>query len=77
MGFKNKHIPHSFRSMATTWLYNNKFYDYAIEKQLAHSEVNKVVRACSRDDTLRYIDDRREMLQDWADYLDQLRVSVS
>ncbi|MBS9777906.1 MAG: tyrosine-type recombinase/integrase [Gammaproteobacteria bacterium] len=73
MGFAGKHTPHGFRSMATTWLYNQKYYSYAIEKQLAHTEPNKVVRAYSRDDVMRYIDDRRTMLQDWANHLDNLK----
>ncbi len=72
-GFQGKHTPHGYRAMATTWLYDNQYYDYAIEKQLSHIEGNKVKRAYSRDDTMRFIDDRRAMLQDFADYLDALK----
>lgn len=73
MGYQGKHTPHGYRSMATTWLYNNRFYSYAIEKQLSHTEPNKVVKSYNRDDAMRYLDDRRKMLQAWADHLDSLR----
>lgn len=76
MGYQNKHTPHGYRSMATTWLYNNHFYSYAIEKQLSHTEPNKVVKSYSRDDAMRYLDDRRKMLQAWADHLDTLRAKA-
>lgn len=73
MGYQGKHTPHGFRSSASTWLYDNHYYSYAIEKQLAHTEGSKVVKAYSRDYTLRYLDDRRKLLQDYANYLDVLR----
>jgi hypothetical protein len=41
-----------------------------IEAQLAHSVRDNLGRACNRTE---FIEQRREMLQRWADYLDELR----
>jgi integrase len=43
-----------------------------IERQLAHTEKNKIRAAYHRTE---YLDERREMMQAWADYLDSLRNS--
>ncbi len=40
-----------------------------IERQLAHAERNQVRVAYHRS---KYLDDRRKMMQAWADYLDAL-----
>lgn len=42
----------------------------AIERQLAHREKNAVRAAYHRSE---YLQERRKMMQDWADYLDKLR----
>lgn len=42
----------------------------AIERQLAHKDKNRIRGAYNRAE---YLEERREMLQAWADYLDQLR----
>jgi len=41
-----------------------------IERQLAHAERNKVRAVYNR---AQYMDERRKMMQAWADYLDMLR----
>lgn len=41
-----------------------------IEAQLAHVQTNKVRAAYHRSEYLREL---RQLMQDWADYLDQLR----
>jgi integrase len=43
----------------------------AIERQLAHQENNKVRRAYIS--AAEYWSERRQMMQVWADYLDDLR----
>lgn len=73
MGYQGKHTPHGFRSTASTNLYEQQHYDYAIEKQLAHTESNEVKAAYNRDGATRYLDERRKMLQQWADLIDKLR----
>ena len=44
-----------------------------IEAQLAHSVRDSLGRAYNRTE---FIEQRREMLQAWADYLDELRTDV-
>ncbi|MCP3671351.1 MAG: integrase, partial [Gammaproteobacteria bacterium] len=41
-----------------------------IERQLAHSEQNKVRAAYHRSE---YLEERKQMMQAWADYLDDLK----
>jgi len=61
---------HGFRSMASTTL-NAKGYNRDwIEKQLAHSERNRARAAYNHTD---YLPERRRMMQDWADYLSELK----
>lgn len=45
-----------------------------IERQLAHAERNKVRAAYNR---AQYIEDRHNMMQAWADYLDNLKAGKS
>lgn len=62
---------HGFRATARTMLDEHLRYDPAIiEAQLAHSVPDSLGRAYNRTEFLRL---RREALQDWANYLDQLR----
>ena len=61
---------HGFRAMASTLLNEQGFAPDVIELQLAHQERNKVRAAYNRAQRL---DERRKMMQSWADYLDELR----
>ena len=63
-------VSHGFRSMASTILNENKFRSDIIEKQLAHQEGNKVRGAYNRAE---YLEERIEMMQWYADYLDNLK----
>lgn len=65
--------PHGFRAMASTTLDNLGYKQEWIERQLAHDEPNKVKAAYKRDVHLMYMPERRKMMQEWSDYLDQLR----
>jgi len=64
------HTTHGFKSAASTFLRERGFNPAWIEIQLAHGERNKVVAAYNHAD---YIPQRQEMMQSWADYLDELR----
>ena len=64
---------HGFRSMASTLLNEQGFAPDVIELQLAHVERNKVRAAYNRAQRL---DERRKMMQAWADYLDGLKPSA-
>jgi len=61
---------HGFRAMASTLLNERGFAPDVIELQLAHAERNKVRAAYNRAQRLQ---ERRQMMQDWANYLDGLR----
>lgn len=58
--------PHCWRTTFSTWANENGYRPDAIERQLAHVESNKV-RATYNKALL--LDQRRTLLQDWADYL--------
>jgi len=63
---------HGFRALASTCLNEQGWHPDLIELQLAHAERNKVRAAYNRAQRLA---DRRQMMQWWADYLDQLRAA--
>lgn len=74
MGFDKEQMTiHGFRSMASTRLNEIGFRSDLIETQLAHTEKNAVRSAYNR---ATYLEERREMMQQWADYLDTLREGV-
>lgn len=68
MGYRHKATGHGFRSTASTILNEHGFRPDVIERQLAHGERNKVRAAYNH---AQYLPERREMMQWWADYLDQ------
>jgi integrase len=65
-------VSHGFRSMASTCLNEQGWNPDLIELQLAHAERDEVRGAYNRAQRL---DERRKMMQAWADYLDGLRAS--
>ncbi len=62
--------PHGFRAMASTLLNEQGFSPDAIERQLCHMPKDKVRAAYNR---AGYLEERRNMMQSWADYLDGLK----
>src|SRR5437773_59193 len=71
LGFDSTEVtPHGFRATACTLLNELGWRSEAIERQLAHSERNKVRAAYNKAQRLP---ERRKMMQAWADYLDGLR----
>jgi integrase len=69
---KEEFTGHSFRSMASTRLNELGWLPDAIERQLAHTEQNKVRAAYNRAE---HLDVRRNMMQAWADYLDEVKAT--
>jgi integrase len=67
---KEEQTTHGFRSMASTLLNEQGYAPDLIELQLAHKERNKVRSAYNRAERL---EERRQMMQAWADYLDGLK----
>ena len=72
MGFPSDEMTgHGFRAMARTLLAERLNVDEAvIEAQLAHAVRDSLGRAYNRTE---FLEQRRNMLQMWADYLDKLR----
>lgn len=64
---------HGFRSLAATRLNEMGWNADAIERQLAHAESNKVREAYTH--AAQYLDERKRMMQAWADALDNWRTS--
>lgn len=80
MGFKGQMTAHGFRGMASSLL--NSMYisegvkrwdSRLIEQQLSHKDKDPIKAAYDRDNCPVYLNTRREMMQVWADYLDDLR----
>lgn len=70
-------VTHGFRGLASTTLYQYlKFSGDWIEHQLAHVEPNKVKAAYNQIGTRSYLEERRGMMQAYADYLDGLRAQA-
>lgn len=74
MGFNGKDSigfsAHGFRATASTILNEMGYRPDVIERQLAHTERNKVRASYNRAE---YLDERRKMMQAWADFVGNLR----
>ncbi len=69
LGYHSRATAHAFRATASTALNEQGWRPDVIERQLAHTERNKTRAAYNR---ASYLQERREMMQHWADYLDGL-----
>lgn len=68
LGFKNRLSPHGLRHTISTAL-NEKRYDKDfVEAQLSHAGDNKVRSTYNH---AQYVEQRHQMMQDWADMLDK------
>lgn len=72
---KDRATPHGFRANASSVLNENGFNPDAIERQLSHIESNKVRAAYTHH--AKYFEERKRMMQWWADFLDQEYVNYS
>lgn len=68
MGYQNRMTGHGFRTLASTILNEKGYAPDVIERQLAHEDEDKVRAAYNRAE---YLLERKKMMQDYADYLDQ------
>ena len=74
MGFEEDEMcPHGFRAMASTLLNELGYNRDWIERQLAHAPTEQIRGIYNRAE---YLPERRNMLQEWADYLDGLRAKA-
>lgn len=71
LGYRGRMTAHGFRALASTVLNEQSgFSRDVIERQLAHKESDQVRAAYNRAE---YLDQRRELMQWWADWLDAQR----
>ena len=68
---KEQFTTHGFRHMASTRLNELGFKSDVIERQLSHTESDKVKAAYNHAE---HLDERIDMLQKWSDYLDKLKL---
>jgi integrase len=72
MGYRGKMTGHGFRALAMTTI-KEKIGNYrheVIDRQLAHAHKNQIVAAYDRAE---FLNERRIMMQDWANYLDSMK----
>ncbi|PWV41063.1 integrase [Achromobacter xylosoxidans] len=75
MGFAGEHSPHGFRAMLRTIARERLKVDFdVLEAQLAHAKRDQIQKAYDRTG---FVDERREAMQRWADYLDAQAAQVS
>jgi integrase len=67
---KEQFTTHGFRHMASTRLNEMGFNSDVIERQLSHTESNKVKAAYNHAE---HLDKRVDMMRQWSDYLDKLK----
>jgi integrase len=73
LGWATKYSPHGTRTTGSTRLNEMGYRPDAIEAQLAHAEPNSVRRTYNH---ATYLEERRTMMQDWADKLDEWKKSI-
>ncbi len=74
LGYHSRMTGHGFRGIASTILHERGYSHEHIELQLAHSKRDAV--SASYNHAL-YLEPRARMMQDWADYLDAIKVGAA
>ena len=70
LGFKDRMTAHGFRALARTAIREKLDYDPdVIEAQLAHKAAGPLGEAYNR---AQFLDKRKVMMQEWADYVDKI-----
>ena len=76
LGYQNRHCFHGFRSMFSTIAHElykeHVFHSDIIEACLAHKEKNRVKASYNRESKFKYFDEKKELIQWYADWLDKL-----
>ncbi len=69
LGYGGRATGHGFRALAMSTIKEKLNYRHeVVDRQLAHAPRSKVAAAYDR---AKFLDERRKMMQEWADYLDQ------
>ncbi|MFH1158440.1 MAG: integrase arm-type DNA-binding domain-containing protein [Pseudomonadota bacterium] len=70
LGYQGRMTGHGFRALAMSSIKEKLNYRHeVVDRQLAHGHRNKVTAAYDR---AQFIDERKVMMQEWADYLDSI-----
>jgi integrase len=70
MGYKGRMTGHGFRALAMSTIKERLGYRHeVVDRQLAHAHKSKIDRAYDR---AQFLDERVKMMQEWADYLDEV-----
>lgn len=70
MGYQGRMTGHGFRALAMSTIKQELGYRHeVVDRQLAHVPKSKIDRAYDR---ARFLDERKVMMQEWADYIDEL-----
>lgn len=70
LGYKGRMTGHGFRALAMSTIKEKLNYRHeVIDRQLAHAHRSKVDRAYDR---AQFLDERRKMMQDWADFMNKV-----
>jgi len=70
MGYQNKMTGHGFRALAMSTIKERLGYRHeVVDRQLAHAQKDKIASAYDR---AQFLDERKKMMQEWADYLDAI-----
>jgi integrase len=70
MGYEGKMTTHGFRALAMTTLKEKLGYRHeTVDRQLAHAQKDKIASAYDRS---KFLDERKKMMQHWADYTEGL-----
>jgi integrase len=64
---------HDFRATASTYLHEMGWRDEVVEMQLSHKDRDKTRATCNH---AKYLPERREMMQSWADWLGNLEAKA-
>lgn len=70
LGYRGKQTTHGFRHLISTALNEQGYQSDWIERQLAHGDPDKIRGTYNK---AMYLEQRRKMTQDWADYVDRAR----
>ena len=70
LGYKNKMTGHGFRALAMSTIKERLGYRHeVVDRQLAHAQKDKIASAYDR---AQFLAERKVMMQDWANYLDDV-----
>lgn len=73
MGYEGRMTTHGFRALAMTTLKEKLGYRHeTVDRQLAHAQKDKIASAYDR---AQFLDERKKMMQHWADYLDGVKAN--